>query len=170
MYDEDCWYRLDSHLIRKPIENPTKQLLLGHVAGREIIRRTRSGGRTGRQTQPLKTLQRYIRQTLDEQIFPTFDIRNNLTFTRSGQKLVEKTVALYDIKHQVWWSKQSIVSIKSERHKETETRTGRNVHQENDKNGDVRILEKCPLKCGFVGQNMSKYFTEQPSEILLQCV
>ena len=54
------------HLIRKPIEDPAKQLLLGHVAGREITRRTRSGRRTGRQTQPPKTLQRYIRQTLDE--------------------------------------------------------------------------------------------------------
>ena len=29
------------------------------------------------------------------------------------------------------------------------------------KTGDVRILEKCPLRCGFVGQNMSKHITEQ---------
>ena len=62
------------HLVRKPIEDPAKQLLFGHVSDRVVVRRNRSGGRTGRQSQPPETMTRYIRQTLSEQTYPGFDI------------------------------------------------------------------------------------------------
>ena len=62
------------HLARKPIEDPTKQFLFGHVSDRVTVSRAHSGGRTDSQSQPPKTMQRYIRQTLSEQTYEGFDL------------------------------------------------------------------------------------------------
>ena len=59
------------HIARKPIENPSKQLLFGWVADRVPWRR----GARGRRKAPPRTLKEYYKTTLKEIPHPDFDYR-----------------------------------------------------------------------------------------------
>ena len=146
------------HLARKPIEDPAKQLLFGHVSDRVVVRRTRSGGRTGRQSQPPKTMTRYIRQTLNEQTYPGFDIR-------IWQLLAQD---------RVWWkamahATKSTTSFGGPNKKSLATRAEAVRKQRRKQNGMIKVkcnsegdeeeTEVCPLRCGYVGKHMAKHIS-----------
>ena len=146
------------HLARKPIEDPAKQLLFGHVSDRVVVRRTRSGGRTGRQSQPPKTMTRYIRQTLSEQTYPGFDIR-------IWQLLAQD---------RVWWRKMahattSTTSFGGPNKASLATRAEEVRKQRRKQNGMIKVrrsedgdedeTEVCPLRCGYVGKHMVKHIS-----------
>ena len=148
------------HLARKPIEDPAKQLLFGHVSGRVTVQRTRAGGRTGRQTQPPKTMQRYIRQTLSEQVYPGFDLRiwqllaQDRTWWKEMAHAATATTSFGGSNVKSLASRAAAIRKQRRRHQGM-IRTTYNM------DGDEIEVEVCPLRCGFVGRNMVKHISQK---------
>ena len=137
------------HLARKLHEDPAKQLLFGHVANRVLVRRTR--GARGRQTQPPKTLQRYYRQTLEEQHFPGFDMRiwallaQDRTWWRNMARAATSTTGFGG-------PNVESLATKATRIRKQRRRSQKMITTMVDDEGNEQEFEKCPLRCGYVGK------------------
>ena len=150
------------HLVRKPIEDPSKQLLLGHVADRVTVKQTRTGGGRGRQTQPPKLIQRYYRNVLDEQIAPGFDMR--IWFLLAQDRNWWRKFA-QQATHTTGFAGSGVQSLAT---RAREVRRQRRVQQghittEVNEDGEVEEWEICPLRCGFKGRptQIAKHIAEK---------
>ena len=63
------------HLVRKPPDDPAKQLMFGYVADRKAPGRHRTGGRRGRSVKPPRRIQQYYADTLAEVTYEGYDHR-----------------------------------------------------------------------------------------------
>ena len=139
------------HIVRKPIQDPSKQLLLGSVAERVTVRRTREGGRTGNKTQPPKLLNTYYRNTLEEQAFPGFDMRiwallaQDRSWWRAFSQAATSTTGFGGPNVEALSTRASAVR------KQRRIANGAITVKVNE-NGDTEEWETCPLRCGFRGR------------------